>query len=73
MRGFWGNRNWPCGSGDEGEGVLPWRSGESGDEGEGVLPWRLGVLGDGVGEITGFSHISLNRECFILFRFFRSS
>ena len=46
MRGFWGNRNWPCGSGDEGEGVLPWRSGESGDEGEGVLPWRLGESGD---------------------------
>ena len=20
MRGFWGNRNWPCGSGDEGKG-----------------------------------------------------
>ena len=45
MRGFWGNRNWPCGSGDEGEGVLPWRSGESGDEGEMGLAVEIGRIG----------------------------
>ena len=30
-------------------------------------------MGDGVGELTGFSLISLNRECFTIFRFSRSS
>ena len=32
---------------DEGEGVLPWRSGESGAEGEMVLAVEIGRIGSG--------------------------
>ena len=45
MRGFWGNRNWPCGSGDEGEGVLAVEIGRIG--GMMVLAVEIGRIGSG--------------------------
>ena len=33
--------------------------------GEGVLPWRSGESGDGVGELAGFGYISLKRMWFM--------
>ena len=41
--------------------LIPWDE----DEGEGVLPWRSGESGDGVGELAGFGYISLKRMWFM--------